>query len=210
MAETQITKQGIVKVVNDGSQNENLLLNSYGVIIDKQNNTLDSRTEYYAWDVGQSYMNIATTTNVIISFDLEMLVRDVSGYNGQLLVYNTNNKGPIQLSGISYYFKKEYNVGNYINKRIFLKTTLVPRESPTQQKNYIEFYTGYGTNNFYKISNVKLEEGSIATPWIPNSNDNMYSAYNFSGASTNSGFIELDNTARIYKERIDANQFYEI
>ena len=97
-----LSKQGVWTVSNDGSLNENLLLNSAGVIIDKQNNTLDSRTEYYAWDVGQSYADISESTQVTISFDLEMLVRDTTGYGGQLQVYNTNNKGLVQISGISY------------------------------------------------------------------------------------------------------------
>ena len=148
MATPNLNKQGVWTVSNDGTLNENLLLNSAGVIIDKQNNTLDSRTEYYAWDVGQSYVDISESTPVTISFDLEMLVRDTTGYNGQLYIYNTNNKGLVQISGISYYFKNEYAVGDYIDKRVSFVTTLVPRTDATQQKNFIEFYTGYGTNNF--------------------------------------------------------------
>ena len=200
-----LSKQGVWTVSNDGSLNENLLLNSAGIIIDKQNNTLDSRTEYYAWDVGQSYADISESTQVTISFDLEMLVRDTTGYGGQLQIYNTNNKGLVQISSISYYFKNEYAVGDYIDKRVSLVTTLVPRTDATQQKNFIEFYSGYGTNNFYKISNVKLEKGNKATLWTPNPSDADYIP-----VSPTSGIIETGNIARVYSNRMDAHEFYEI
>lgn len=205
MATPNLNKQGVWTVSNDCTLNENLLLNSAGVIIDKQNNALDSRTEYYAWDVGQSYADISESTQVTISFDLEMLVRDTTGYSGQLYIYNTNNKGLVQISGISYYFKNEYVVGDYINKRVSLVTTLVPRTDATQQKNFIEFYTGYGTNNFYKISNVKLEKGNKATLWTPNPSDTDYIS-----VSPTSGIIETGNIARVYSNRVDAHEFYEI
>lgn len=94
-----------------------------------------------------------------------MRVRDISSYSGQLLVYNTNNAGPVQISNAAYYFKNYYAVGDIINDRISLTTTLVPRANPTKTDNFIEFYTGYGTNNFYKISNVKIELGSSSTPY---------------------------------------------
>ena len=205
MATSNLNKQGVWTIINDGTLNENLLLNSAGVIIDKQNNTLDSRTEYYAWDVGQSYADISESTQVTISFDLEMLVRDTTGYGGRLQIYNTNNKGLVQISSISYYFKNEYAVGDYIDKRVSLVTTLVPRTDATQQKNFIEFYSGYGTNNFYKISNVKLEKGNKATLWTPNPSDIDYIP-----VSPTSGIIETGNIARIYSNRMDAHEFYEI
>ena len=47
---------------NNGWGQENLLINSYGTIIDKRNNTLNSRTEYFAWNVGNSYTNITVST----------------------------------------------------------------------------------------------------------------------------------------------------
>ena len=159
---------------NNGWGQENLLINSYGTIIDKRNNTLNSRTEYFAWNVGNSYTNITVSTQVTISFDLEMYINNISSYSGQLRIYNTNNKGPVQIRDVSYFFKDEYSVGDTINKRVYLSTNLIPRDNATQTSNYIEFYTGYGSNNFYKISNVKLELGSKATPWCPNEADELY------------------------------------
>ena len=192
-----LSKTGILSANGEKIPN-NLLLNSYGTIVDKRNNELDSRTEYYAWDVGQSYADINTITNVIISFDLEMLVKDINSYSGQLLVYNTNNKGLVQIGNVSYYFKNEYAVGDYINKRVSLNTTLIPRDNPTQQKNYIEFYTGYGTNNFYKISNVKIQMDDSTTIWTPNEANDMPH-----------GFIEGSSIARVFEGHVEANEFIE-
>lgn len=157
-----------------GFINSNLLKNSYGIIVDKTHNASGSRTEYYAWNVGSSYTDITTNTTVTISFDLEMYVNNITGYNGALLVYNTNNKGPVQIIGVSYVFKNYYSIGDTINERISLTTTLVPRSDANKTDNFIEFYTGYGTDNFYKISNVKIELGTQATPWCPNENDQLY------------------------------------
>lgn len=192
-----LSKTGILKASGDVLPS-NLLLDSYGTIVDKRNNTLDSRTEYYAWNVGQSYADITQTTNVIVSFDLEMLVRDVSGYNGALIVYNSNNKGLVQINYVNYYFKDEYAVGDYINKRVVLNTSLIPRENPTLQNNYIEFYTGYGTNNFYKISNMKIQTDTGSTIWTPNESNEIAQ-----------GFIECSGTAKIYKGHVEAHEFYE-
>lgn len=155
------------KLDNNGMGGENLLLNSYGTIVDKTNNASGSRTEYFAWNVGSSYININETTQVTISFDLYMHVNDFSVYSGALSIYNTNNKGPVQLNTVSYCFKDEYEIGDTIDKRISFTTTLVPRSDATKTDNFIEFYTGYGSNNFYKISNVKLQLGNKATSWCP-------------------------------------------
>lgn len=175
---------------------ENLLKNSQGIIVDKTGNTSGSRTEYYAWDVGDSYTNITTNTVVTISFDLEMYVNDLTTYGGQLQVYNTNNKGPVQISGKYYTFKNKYAIGETINERVSLITTLIPRSDANRTNNYIEFYTGYGSDNFYKISNVKLELGSVATPWCPNSSDALATSmglndnveYDTSGYGNNSTY----------------------
>jgi hypothetical protein len=65
------------------------------------------------------------------------------------------------------------------------------------------------TDTFY-WKNVKLERATKPTPWIPNSSDALYTSFNFTNASTNSGFIKNDNTSQIYENRIDAHEFYEI
>lgn len=198
----QLSKQGIFNADGSGI-NSNLLLSSSGTIIDKRNNALDSRTEYYAWNVGQSYMNITSTTPVVISFDLEMLVRNITGYNGNMLIYNTNNGGLVQIATTTYSFKTEFGIDDYINKRIVLPTTLTPRANATKTDNYIEFYTGYGTNNFYKISNVKIELGSIGTSrWIPNPVDTIYT-------TNNHGFIEGENIGKIFSGHVEAHEFIE-
>lgn len=49
---------------------------------------------------------------------------------------------------------------------------------------------------------MKLEEGSIATPWTPNPNDDLYTGEH--------GFFEGSNIASIGKGYFNANEFYEL
>lgn len=55
------------------------------------------------------------------------------------------------------------------------------------------------------IKNIKLEEGSKPTPWLPNQSDSIY-------VSSTVPFVETDENNKLYigQDYIDANQFYEI
>src|SRR5699024_10322318 len=46
-------------------------------------------------------------------------------------------------------------------------TRAVVRSSPKVSYNKLEFYSNYGTSNFYKISKLKVERGNVATDWSP-------------------------------------------
>lgn len=140
----------------------NYILNSANIISNKLDSTPGSRAEYHAINVGQSYMEIPNGTEVTISFDLEMTVNTA---NPTLAVYNSNNKGPKAL----YYSTLNFTaaVGTTIKKRCYVQNTITDRADANKPDNYIEFYSNYGTSNWFSISKLKLELGNKATDWTP-------------------------------------------
>ena len=142
----------------------NLARNTKGVIIDKTESADGSRNEYAYFDLGCA-LPLNNNDDICISFDLYMVVRTAKP---KLAVYNSNNKGVHQtciytniLSGTS------YQVGDIIDERITFVSTITDRESPSLPHDYLEFYSDYGTNNFFRISNLKVEKGNKATDWSP-------------------------------------------
>ena len=194
----QVYKNGIVSAGGSGV-GENLVLDS----ANKNVSHLTSGNEYIAIDLGQSYMDIPSGSTVTISFDIELKYMNSSNY---FAVYNTNNKGPKQISNVNF-GSQIYNgetVGTTIKKRVSGTTTIVDR-SPTITSNYIEFYTGYGTGNVFAISNLKIELGSHPTPWTPAPSD-ADAVY----VGTEHGFIETDGSiAKFYSDFAEANEFIE-
>lgn len=138
----------------------NYILGSKNIVSDKLNSAVGSKAEYHSVNVGKSYMDIEDETDVTFSFDIEM---NVGTRNPYIQFYNSNNKGPktfstkgIQLTG---------EAGDVINKRVEVQTTIKSRADAVLTDNFLEFYTTYGTNNFYKISNIKVEKGNKASDY---------------------------------------------
>lgn len=150
----------------------NLILNSKGILANGLGSTAGSRKEYQAINLGQSYMDIAAGTQVVISFDLEMTVNTA---NPTLQVYNTNNKGPKAFSnnasgtGSAGGILKNFvaAVGTTIKQRVYVVGYINDRTSPTITNNYLEFYSNYGSSNWFSISNLKMEKGNKPTDWSP-------------------------------------------
>ena len=148
----------------------NYIIKSAGLNITGLGSTAGSHNEYRALDVGSSYMDIPHGTQVAMSFDLYMTVNTA---NPTLLVYNTNRKCPkafaaaagVDQGGVTLSFTAA--AGSIINKRVSLIGYINDRPNPTITNNFIEFYSNYGTSNWFSISNIKLEVGNKATDWTP-------------------------------------------
>ncbi len=149
----------------------NYILNSKGVLADNRGSESGSKKEYIALDLGQSFMNLPEGTQVTVSFDLIM---DVNTANPTLQVYNTNNDGPKcfsliqghgEATGPILYFTA--SAGSFINERVSVTGYIRDRDNPPKDTNWLEFYSGYGTSNFFSIANLKLEKGNKATDWTP-------------------------------------------
>ena len=197
----QVYKNGIVGA-GGGGIGENLVLDSAS----KSASHLTSGNEYIAINLGHSYMDIASGTTVTISFDIELKYMNSSdSYKSYFLVYNTNNKGPKQISNVSF-SSQIYGgetVGTTIKKRVSGTTTIVDRAQSTISDNYIEFYTGYGSGNVFAISNLKIELGSHPTPWTPALSDEIY-------VGAEHGFIEIDKSiVKFYDDYTQSNEFIE-
>lgn len=169
--EVKRLSQGLVlhyPLNRNGWGQENLAKSTHGVIVDYLNSTAGSKKEYYPFNCGTA-LNVSNGDTVTISFDLYETV-NTSG-SGVLQVYNTNNKGPHQIALVNALSGRTIKAGDIIDERISVTTTISNRSDSNTPNDFIEFYTNYGTSNWFKISNLKIEKGSIATPWCPNTAD---------------------------------------
>lgn len=124
---------------------------------------LTSGNEYIAINIGTAANNIPSGSTVTVSFDLEMKVVTA---NPTLLVYNTNNKGPMQFNNASKTYTAAANTT--LKQHCVYTSTITARGSQaTTTNNYLEFYSTYNTGNVFSISNLKLEIGNKPTDWTP-------------------------------------------
>ena len=142
----------------------NLILGSSS--LSRDNLAGGARQEYGVVDTGKSYMSTPSGTPVRISFDLEMKVNTA---NPSLIVYNSNRKGPKWFNDSQAQLPPS-SVGNTIKGRISIVVNILDRVSPTLQTNSIEFYSIYGTSNWWKVSSTKMEKvtgGLSGGTWSP-------------------------------------------
>lgn len=145
----------------------NLALGSGGTIastLDGANPSIYGyRPEYIPINLGNS-VSLGETVKLTVSFDLVMTVATA---NPTLQVYNSNNKGPMQFSGVNALAGETHAAGETIEKRIAVTGNWSPRADANKPTNFLEFYSTYGTNNYFSISNLMVELGEVAHPWRP-------------------------------------------
>lgn len=145
----------------------NLARNSGGAVVDNLDGASPSsqgyRPEYAYFDMGNS-LSFESAVRLTVSFDLVMTVANA---NPTLTVYNTNNKGPMQFEGVNALSGETHAAGETIEKRVAVTSSWSPRSDANRQTNYLEFYSTYGTGNYFSISNLMVELGDVAHPWSP-------------------------------------------
>src|SRR5699024_5139098 len=85
-------------------------------------------------------------------------------------------------------------------------TNATLRDSPKYSYNTLEFYSNYGTDNFYKISKLKVERGNVATDWTPAPED-IYTQEEFKifEASYNSSVEGINAKLGTVENKVDDN-----
>ena len=142
----------------------NLILNSGKVYIDK----LLSGNEYGNPIVQYNFdLDVDEEKEFIFSFDLDL---NYTSPNPEIRIYTTGLQGNIIPVGSRYIYLDEYfppsDIGNIVSARITTPITLRGVEG-NSSGNRISFYSIYGTGNFFRLSNFKLEKGTKATDWTP-------------------------------------------
>ena len=200
MSQPQITKKGEIIVTNNGTQNSNL-----AKTIPKS----FSPTSYCAYQINLTENLTANQTYTIQLWNVDVShSAKTEAELGIDIYWGGGSVRLVQWRGPTYFTNGHAN---------YLMKTFTPTSSQASHSQAVNLWLNFynspgnvdGTRNM-SIGKWKLEKGSIPTGWIPDVTNELYTTLNISTQSTNSGFIELDNQARIYKERIDGNQFYEI
>lgn len=139
-----------------------------------------SQVEFRAFKVGN--LPIVAGETITVSFDLKMEIGTaVTNGTPYLYVYNTNYRGPhgqwisfTNNSSHPFIPIGNYAIGDIFEQRVHFTTTVANSFNPgSQTEDWIEFYSNYNTENKITINNLKIEKGSIATPWCPNSSDEL-------------------------------------
>lgn len=199
MSQAQITKKGEVIVTNNGTQNLNLAKTIPKSV---------SPTSYCGYQINLTENLVAGQTYTLQFWDVD--VSHSAKTEAQTGIWVYWGGGSVHLfnwAGPTYFTNGHAD---------YLVKTFTPTSGNASGNGatnlWLNIYNSVpgvdGTRNM-SIGKWKLEKGSIPTGWVPDATNILYTNFNMSTQSTNSGLIELDNTARIYEERIDANQFYE-
>lgn len=175
---------------------ENFLLGSQTKKTGNLDATPGSRQEYHTLRIDDTWVdNFQSGDRVAISFDIVMK----KGLD--LQIYNSNVKGPFTFTN-----KRVQNIGTE-KKRVYVTTTLTKRTDSTVAYDTIEFYSTYGSDDFFEVTQVKIEkiEALIDTPTIftPNPLDDFENAYpKFAGTYTDYESTDSEDPSKYTWQRI--------
>lgn len=140
---------------------DNVVFKKSGVIASNWGSAEGSRQEFRYLDTGVSFP-ISSGEKLMVSFDFKMIINTApsSGSAPYFIMYNSNYRGP-HGNWIYTNFNTElagtYAVGDVIEKRINKIVTVGALNPGTRATDVIEFYSNYGSNNWYEIKNLKIE-----------------------------------------------------
>lgn len=167
--------------LNDGVGGENLILSdqSHWYLFNK-NHTLERTNDGIKMTVTSSapngFMIPFASDNTLVggeTFTLTFKYKtNISKFNAIYLMCRSGGNIPIWLSSTNYYSLNEW--------KTFSFTSLFP--STSDQVTYailIPYIREVNSWVEIKDNTLKLEKGSIATPWIPNPSDELYSSMGF-------------------------------
>lgn len=149
----------------------NLFENSANIVLDKTVGGTNAEHGFFA-SIQHVIDKIDNDEHITISFDID------SVYGNSLHCYNSNRDGE-RVFAPSYIFQ---NFGP--NKVRLAFTTKIVNNTGTINSpgdTWIEFYSIYGTGDFWKISKLKIERGTKATDWSPAPEDH----YDYTDAAKN-------------------------
>lgn len=133
----------------------NYLINSSNIVVGGLDFEDGSRKEYQLLNIGKTFQeNFVSSDEVTISFDIETK----KGVK-KLSLYNTGNKGPFQIERRVLF---DIPVGK---SRQSITTNLIKRDNPNLSADWIEFFSEYGTSDWYEITKIKIEKGNNATDY---------------------------------------------
>ncbi|WP_213356736.1 hypothetical protein [Enterococcus casseliflavus] len=175
---------------------ENFLLGSETKKTGNLDATPGSRQEYHTLRIDSTWVdNFQAGDLVTISFDVIMK----KGL--YLLVYNTNVKGPFTFSSRSI-----SNIGTE-KQRVYVTAILSKRTDSTVSYDTLEFYSNYGTDDFFEITKVKIEKAATltdtATIYTPSPLDDFENAYpTFAGSYVDDQPTDSEDPADYTWQRI--------